>query len=241
MFVIRFNSGMTELGTTGRTPSRRNWRSAVRDWGPDGNERLTTSVALVLLALLVLETLTTLSLRSYLAVHIFLGLLLLPPVALKLASVGWRFVRYYTRSNPYRLKGPPELLLRLLAPLLVASTVTLLGSGVALIATTHRGGLLLTLHVASFVVWGVLIAVHILVYLTRTLRVGAEDWRRRADRVAGTGGRRLAVVCALFAGVVVALATYPVQQAWLSHRRQSRHDERRFHASKAPDRRSLSV
>ena len=232
---------MTELGTTGRTPSRRNWRNTVRDWGPDGNERLTTSVALVLLALLVLETLTTLSLRSYLAVHIFLGLLLLPPVALKLASVGWRFVRYYTRSNPYRLKGPPELLLRLLAPLLVASTVTLLGSGVALIATTHRGGLLLTLHVASFVVWGVLIAVHILVYLTRTLRVGAEDWRRRADRVAGTGGRRLAVVCALLAGVVVALATYPVQRSWLSHRRQSRHDERRFHASKAPDRRSLSV
>jgi hypothetical protein len=40
------------------------------------------------------ETLTTLSLRSYLPVHIFLGLLLLPPVALKLASTGWRFLRY---------------------------------------------------------------------------------------------------------------------------------------------------
>jgi hypothetical protein len=228
---------MIERGTAGRTPSRRNWRNTVRDWGPDGNERLTTTVALVLLALLALETLTTLSLKSYLAVHIFLGLLLLPAVGLKLASVGWRFVRYYTRSNPYRLKGPPELLLRLLAPFLVISTMTLLGSGVALITTSHRGGLLLTLHVASFVIWGVLMAVHVLLYLTRTLRVGPADWRRRADLVAGAGGRRLALVCALLAGAVVALATYPVQRSWLNHRRQSRHDERSFHASKRPERR----
>jgi hypothetical protein len=89
-----------------------------------------------------LETLTTLSLRSYLPVHIFLGLLLLPPIALKLASTGWRFVRYYTGSKPYRLKGPPMLLLRLLAPLLIASTLTLFGSGIALIAVGHGGGLL---------------------------------------------------------------------------------------------------
>jgi hypothetical protein len=239
--VIRFNSNMSERETADRTPSRRNWRNTVRDWGPDGNERLTTAAALVLLALLALETLTTLSLSSYLAVHIFLGLLLLPPVGLKLASVGWRFVRYYTRSNPYRLKGPPELLLRLLAPFLVVSTMTLLGSGVALIATTHRGGLLLTLHVASFVVWGVLMAVHVLIYLTRTLRAGTADWRRRADLVAGAGGRRLALVCALLAGVVVALGTYSVQRSWLSHRRESRHGERGLQAPKTANRRSLSV
>lgn len=54
----------------------------------EGNERLTTSVGLVLLVLLGLETLTTLSLRSYLSVHMFLGLLLLPPIALKLTSTG---------------------------------------------------------------------------------------------------------------------------------------------------------
>jgi hypothetical protein len=76
-----------------RTPSRRNWRNTLRDWGPDGNERLTATIALVLLALLAVETVTTLSLSSYLAVHIFLGLLLLAPVGLKLASVGWRFAR----------------------------------------------------------------------------------------------------------------------------------------------------
>jgi hypothetical protein len=72
-------------GATGGRP-----RSA---WGPSGNQRLTTSTGLVLFVLLAVETLTTLSLRLYLPEHIFLGLLLLPPVALKLASTGWRFVR----------------------------------------------------------------------------------------------------------------------------------------------------
>src|SRR6185437_4900774 len=98
------------------------WAAQTRAWGPRGNERMTTSVGLVLLVLLGLETLTTLTLHSYLPEHIFLGLLLVPPVALKLASTGWRFVRYYANSRPYRLEGPPRLLLRLLAPLLVVST-----------------------------------------------------------------------------------------------------------------------
>ena len=108
---------------------RRIWRAAARVGGPSGNERLTTSVGLVLFVLLALETLTTLSLRSYLPVHSFLGLLLLPPLALKLASTGWRFLRYYTGNEPYRLEGPSKFLLRLLAPLLVASTLSLFGSG----------------------------------------------------------------------------------------------------------------
>jgi hypothetical protein len=78
----------------------------VRAPSPDGNERLTSSTGLVLLVLLAVETLTTLALRTYLNVHLFLGLLLLPPVALKLASTGWRFARYYTRNEPYVRAGP---------------------------------------------------------------------------------------------------------------------------------------
>ena len=202
-----------------------------RGWGPPGNERLTTSVGLVLLVLLGLEALTTLSLRSYLPVHIFLGLLLLPPLALKLASTGWRFLRYYTHSEPYRIVGPPRLLLRSLAPLLVASTLSLFGSGVALIVVGHGGGLLKGLHGLSFAVWGVLVTVHVLAYLTRTLRVGTEDWRRHAELVvAGALSRRAALVGALLAGVIVALATYPAQQSWLSHRGEHRHGDGLPHA-----------
>jgi hypothetical protein len=45
----------------------------ARGLGPHGNEWLTSSTALVLL-LLALEALTPLSVRSFVSVHIFLGL-----------------------------------------------------------------------------------------------------------------------------------------------------------------------
>jgi hypothetical protein len=184
------------------------------------------STGLILLLLLAVETLTTLALRSYLPVHIFLGLLLLPPVGLKLASTGWRFMRYYTRNKQYRLEGPPRLLLRMLAPLLVASTLTLFGSGVALLVVGHGGGLLLGLHAVSFGVWGVVMIVHVLAYIARTLRLGPADWFPNAEHVvAGVRSRRAALGGALLAGVLLALATYPVQQNWLSHRREHRHTD----------------
>jgi hypothetical protein len=210
-------------GSGTRKSLRRDWRAVAHAWGPPGNHRLTASVSLVLVVLLAVEALTTLALRSYLSVHIFLGLLLLPPLALKLASAAWRFMRYYTGDEPYRVEGPPKLLLRSLAPLLVASTLTLFGSGVALIVVGRDGGLLLSLHSLSFVVWGILIVVHVLAYLVRTLRVGTADWRRRAEVVvAGSRSRRAALSGALLAGVILALATYPAQRAWLNHHREHR-------------------
>jgi hypothetical protein len=209
----------------------RRWAAPARAWGPPGNERLTTSIGLVLLVLLGIETLTTLALHSYLPEHIFLGLLLVPPVTLKLASTGWRFFRYYTNSKPYRLEGPPRLLLRLLAPLLVLSTLTLFGSGVALIIHGHGGGPLLQLHAVSFAVWGVLVAIHILAYLTQVLRVGLADWRRHAaPNVAGERSRRAALLGALLAGVILALATYSAQEAWLDHRHDHGHADGVAHA-----------
>jgi hypothetical protein len=203
-----------------REPPRRDWRGLARAAGTHGNERLIAAAGLVLLVLLLLETLTTLSLRSYLSVHIFLGLLVLPPVALKLGATGWRFFRYYAGSKPYRLLGPPRLLLRLLAPLLVASTLSLFGSGVALIVVGHGGGLLQSMHAVSFGVWGVVMIVHVLAYLVRTLRLGSADWRRQADLVvAGARSRRAAVGGALLAGVVLAVATYPAQHAFRTRQR----------------------
>jgi hypothetical protein len=197
----------------------RDWRATARAWGPPGNERLTTSAGLVLLVLLGIETLTTLALHSYLPVHIFLGLLLIPPVALKLASTGWRFLRYYTNNGPYRREGPPRLLLRVLAPFLIASTLTLFASGVGLIIVGHGGEPLLQLHAVSFAVWGVLIAIHILAYLARAFRAGVADWRRHGTPVvAGSRSRRAALAGALLAGLILALASYPAQQSWLSHR-----------------------
>jgi len=74
----------------------------------------------------------------------------------------------------------------------------------------------------------VVLIAHVLAYIVRTLRLGPADWLPHAEQVvAGTRSRRAALGGALLAGVIVALATYPAQQAWLSHRREHRHDDRR--------------
>lgn len=73
--------------------------------GSVGNERLTAATAVALLVLLAVEGVTILFLRPLLSVHVFVGMLLLPPVALKLGSVGWRLARYYVGSREYVLKG----------------------------------------------------------------------------------------------------------------------------------------
>jgi hypothetical protein len=172
------------------------------------NERLTATTATVLLALLAVEGLTILSIRQLLSLHIIIGLALIPPVALKLASTGYRFFRYYTGDAAYVERGPPHLAMRLLAPLLVVSTLTVLGSGVALLALgpeRHRD-LILGLHKASFVVWFVVTGIHVLVYLPRLPRALAS---RRA-------GARIGLVAAsVAAGGVLPAGAYSLADPWL--------------------------
>ena len=56
--------------------------------------------------------------------HAFVGMLLIPIVALKAASTAWRFMRYYGRGEEYVRRGPPHIVLRaLVAPVLVLSTL----------------------------------------------------------------------------------------------------------------------
>ena len=195
--------------------AHREWRAVARAWGHEGNHRLTASAGLALFVLLAVESWTTLLLSSYLSLHMFLGFVLLPAVALKLATTGWRAARYYTGSRHYRLAGPPKLALRWLAPLLVASTLALFGSGVALVVIGHGHGWVQLMHAVSFGVWGVLMVVHVGVYLARTVRLGTSDWRRHAERIVPGGRiRRVLLAVALLAGVIIALATYPTQQAF---------------------------
>src|SRR2546421_10717230 len=89
--------------------------------GSEGNARLTGMTGLVLLVLLAVEGVTILAIRPLLSVHVFVGLLLIPPVALKLAATGYRLLRYHTRAAGYVRKGAPPLLIRVLAaPVFVA-------------------------------------------------------------------------------------------------------------------------
>jgi hypothetical protein len=188
-------------------------RGVPRSGGVAGNERLTGSVAAVLFCLLAVEGVTILFLRPLLSVHVFVGMLLIPPVALKLGSTGYRFARYYGGSPVYRGKGPPHLLLRLVAPLVVVSTVAVFGSGVALLVGGPPGGFLVGLHKASFVVWLAATGVHVLAYVRRIPALVVREWRPRAA-LPGAGSRRLLVVFALAAGLAVAWATLPLAAAW---------------------------
>jgi len=54
------------------------------------NARLTASNAVVLLVLLAAEGVTILRVRALLTPHVFIGMVLIPPVLLKVASTGWR-------------------------------------------------------------------------------------------------------------------------------------------------------
>jgi hypothetical protein len=159
--------------------------------GTEGNERLTVQAGAVLLALLAALGVTIIRIGQLTWLHLFLGLLLLGPLTVKLASTGYRFARYYTADPAYRSKGPPPLYLRLMAPLLVIDTLVVFASGVALLALGpgSREPLLLV-HKASFFVWLALAGLHVLGHLPETGRglLRARDVRGEVFAAAGDGG-----------------------------------------------------
>jgi len=186
----------------------------VRDVGenagvtsPSGNERLTSITGAVLLVLLFLIGLTVLRVRTLLPQHLFLGFALIPPLGLKMFSTGWRFVRYYAGDPAYRLAGPPEMLLRLIAPILVLSTVALFVSGLELWFFGLRyGSIWLAAHRISFLIWLPLIAIHSLSYLNKSSEALAGELSGRGARES-VFTRRSLVIGSLVAGLALALAS----------------------------------
>ena len=62
----------------------------------------------MLIVLLAVLGLTILRIHQLISVHLFVGLLLLGPVAVKMGSTGYRFVRYYTRTRRTGARGRPR-------------------------------------------------------------------------------------------------------------------------------------
>jgi hypothetical protein len=203
------------------TESRDRTRTAtLARRGPDGggtrgNARLTGSTAVILLLLLFVEGITIVFLQPLFSVHVFVGMLLIPPIALKLASTGYRFARYYTNDPSYRDEGPPQIVLRAVAPFVVLSTIALFGTGVALLALGPRDRWLVGWHKASFIAWFFLMSLHVLAHLTRLPRLATSDWSR-SDRLGGSLQRRALLAGAIAAGVVLAAVTLPMADPWFS-------------------------
>ncbi len=188
--------------------------------GPTGNERLTAATGAVLIVLLAVVGVTILRLRPLLSVHLFVGMLLIPPVMLKMATTGYRFARYYMANPAYRRKGPPPALLRMIAPLLVLTTVVMLASGVALLfAGPSSRDTLLPIHKVSFFAWLAVTALHVLGHLPGIPAALRADYGREnllSEDVGGRSGRGLALAGALVAGIVLAILVIPEFGAWLS-------------------------
>ncbi|HEX9032429.1 MAG TPA: hypothetical protein VF834_11330 [Streptosporangiaceae bacterium] len=198
-------------------------RKVTRDstGGAEGNEKLTAMTGAILLVLLAAEGVTILLKRELLTLHFFIGMLLVGPLLLKLGSTGYRFVRYYTHSEPYVRKGPPVLLLRLLGPVVIATSVGVLGSGIVLAftgpGTSSLTSLALLAHKAFFVLWFGAMSIHVLWYaprLPRLLAAGSAGRDRIRFTLAGAGRRWLLLTAALAVGLIAALATYHLAGNW---------------------------
>jgi hypothetical protein len=193
-------------------------RVPARTGGVAGNARLTGAVAVALLVLLAAEGVTIPFIGRLLGPHMFIGLLLIPPVALKLASTGYRFARYYTDDAPYVRKGPPPTFLRLLAPGVVLTTLAVFGTGVALLFTGPPSSTLVFAHKLSFIAWVALMALHVLGHLLELPRLASADWRRhgpREARLAGAGLRAAALAGAIVLGVGLGFVALAAGRPWL--------------------------
>jgi hypothetical protein len=179
--------------------------------GSAGNEHLTLALAALLVVLLAVEGATILDVGPLLTVHAFVGMLLIPVVALKAASTGWRLLSYYRGGEEYVRRGPPHIALRaLVAPVLMLSTVVLFGTGVALLALGQTEGTIVGLHKASFIVWFGAAGLHVLAHVLRLPGL----WRLRAP---GAALRVALVGASLAAGVVLATATLPAADQLQDH------------------------
>ena len=179
---------VTEVLATAAGRSHRKDPALPRTGGPAGNAQLTAWIGLYLLPLFIAELLTLLSLRGLISWHIAIGILLIPPSLVKTTTTGWRIVCYYRGNSSYRKAGPPPLLLRLLGPLVIVSTLAILGTGITLLLlgpsasftpfVTVDGQQIsaLTLHKASTIAWAAATGVHVLARLIPAARLAASGW-----------------------------------------------------------------
>ena len=175
--------------------------------GPAGNAQLTAWLGLLLLVAFAVEGFTLLALHQLLNVHLFVGAFLVPLTLLKSATTTWRMARYYMRDGPYRQAGPPPLVLRLLGPAVVLTTLALLGTGLALVADPHTRQLLF-LHQASFVLWFAVMTVHTLARVIPSVQLAAPNGRAR--RVPGGAMRALTVLATVAVGIAVGIVVLHV-------------------------------
>jgi hypothetical protein len=153
-------------------------------------------------------------------IHLFVGLLLIGPALLKMASTGYRFLRYYTLDPAYREKGSPPLALRAIAPGVVLTTVAVFVSGLVLLFDGPSGrNQWLSIHKISFIAWLIFAGLHVLGHLA-----GLGPALRATDAGTSIGGgqlgragRWISIGGAIVGGLILALVLIPDFAPWTGH------------------------
>lgn len=212
--------------------------------GPAGNAALTAWLGLVLLVMFVGELLTLFDVHGLINWHVAIGALLIPPALAKTASTGWRIIGYYRGEAHYVHAGPPPLLLRVLGPLVVATTLAVLATGTVLVALgeqTSRTTLLsplgfrvdwVTLHQGAFIAWAVATGLHVIGRLFPAARL--VTGRAGTDgRVPGAALRVAAFGLTVATAAVAAVILVHADGTW--HHRSDHGDH--FHGPASTERR----
>ncbi len=192
--------------------------SGSRLGGPEGNARTTGLTAAVLLVLLAAEGATLLQVHAWITPHVVIGMVLVPFVLLKVGTTMWRMANYYRGPGPYRDRGAPPLLLRLLGPVVVLLTLLVFASGIALLLVPRSvRDPVFFVHKASFVLWFGAMTIHVLGHVLETSTLAPADLVARTRRqVRGAGARLWAQAGCLVAGVLLAALMAPTIGPWLA-------------------------
>ena len=186
----------------------------------EANERLTAATGVMLVLMLAAVGVTIINLRLLIWEHLFIGLIVIGPVALKLGSTGYRFARYYTGDAAYVRRGPPHIVLRVIAPFLVATTLLVLVSGVVLLlAGPSSRETFFPIHKISFIVWLAFVGLHILGHLPSLRKALGGDYASRAgnpEYLPGRGARVITLAGAVAAGFILAIVLISHFGAWSS-------------------------
>jgi hypothetical protein len=182
---------------------------------------MTALLGAILLVAFLAEGVTILSVNQLFSWHVFIGLFIVPLVCVKLATTSYRFFNYYRGRAPYRRKGTPHPVLRIAAPLLVLSTISLLGAGIVALAVGPRhSDTWITIHQASAIAWVSLAAVHVIGHALETWRLTNAEVRANPP-LPRRGARTAVVACGLVVGLILGIASLGWTDAWKDreHRR----------------------
>lgn len=178
------------------------------DEGVQANARISSLIGLVLLIMIAAQGVTILDMGALLPWHKAIGIALIPPVTVKLASTGWRLSRYYLGDVRYRQAGPPHPLLRALGPLVVLATALLLTTGLA--GVLLKDATLLSIHTKTFWFWIGLVGLHLLAHVWGSLRLVVHDLRGATADVFHRRIRWGIVAGTLATGIGVGLTAHSV-------------------------------